>query len=98
MVQTRRQYSSWVTERAGRRHTDDSECESCASQASSQSQGYDFGNSQQGSDNGDMFDAVPGPAPASMYRPNDHCKRHRREDGEPKNMHVAGYSRRTPRR
>ena len=98
MVQTRRQYGNWIEQRAGRRHTDDSDCETCASQASSASQGYSFGGSQHGSDDGSMFNGIPGPNPNNLYHANDHCKRHRREDGEPKNMHVAGYARRTPRR
>lgn len=97
MVQTRRQYGNWIEERAGRRHTDDSECESCASQASSHSQGFSFNGSQQGDDDGGMFNGVGGGANAS-YGPNDHCKRHRKPDDEPKNKQVQGYSRRTPRR
>lgn len=99
MVQTRRQYNSWVQERRGRRHTAASqeECESCASEASSQRSVGNFSIANDEPDNGDMFDGVGGGARAT-YGDNDRCRRHRRPDDEPRNRPVRAYSRRAPTR
>ena len=89
MVQTRRQYNQWIDDRRGRRHTSQSESES------SQSSQFSFNNSYAGSQDSTMFDDVPSGSHA-MYGPNDHCKRHRKTDNDPKNQAVVGYRRRTP--
>jgi hypothetical protein len=34
----------------------------------------------------------------NMYGPNDHCKRHRKEDGAPKTIAVTTYRRRVANR
>ncbi len=59
-----------------------SECESC-SQHSEASSHYEF-----------EHDVGPGDEP---YSNNDHCKRHRKPDGEDKTEEVVSYKRRKPR-
>lgn len=91
MVQTRRQYRSWVEERQGRRHT-------AGSESSQSSQGsFGFSQDDNGSQDSSMFDGVSSGNRAS-YAPNDHCKRHRKPDDEAKTKNVGSYSRRPARR
>ena len=93
MVQTRNQWNKWANR--GFRNTQ-SQCSDCSSQSSNGNSqgGFDFYHSQssQGShhSNGD-----PNPD-RDMYGPNDHCKRHRKDDGQPKTEAVTTYRRRKP--
>ena len=63
-----------------------SEC-SQSSQGSSQHSDGSFGG---GNDNDYEPEGNPN------YKENDHCKRHRKEDGSEKTKKVKGYKRRTP--
>lgn len=75
MVQTRRQYNNWVENRGVNYETSQSTCSSC-SQRSEASQRSDNDNGYEPFD-----DDVP---QGASYKPNDHCKRHRNQDGQPK--------------
>lgn len=79
MVQTRHQWNTWAER--GFRNTQ-------SSQGSNNS--YSYSQPSNGSDHG-MGTAN---ADRDLYSPNDHCKRHRREDGEPKTEEVVSYRRR----
>lgn len=81
MVQTRRQYHSWVASRGDNYQSSQESCSECASQASQHSSHYSFD-----------YDSHPFPS----YSANDHCKRHRKPDNEPYTEEVVAYSRRKP--
>lgn len=84
MVQTRRQYHRWVDERGEDYHTSQSQCSSCASQASA----HDSFTFSQHSDH---------PTEFPSYSPNDHCKRHRKPDEDEYSEQVVSYHRRKPK-
>jgi hypothetical protein len=89
MVQTRRGYQQWVNTRGENYQSSQDSCESCSqrSQNSSQeSNAADYG-----------YDMGDGPNNFGDYGANDHCKRHRKPDNEPKTKVVSSYRRRTPR-
>ena len=65
-----------------------SSCESC-SQRSDNNDSYSYNG-------GDDDNNSTGAPRGAQYRPNDHCKRHRQQDGEEKTEEVVGYRRRKP--
>lgn len=87
MVQTRRQYNRWVEDRGVDYQSTQESCEDCSQRSQysdNNDNGFDFERSQE-------TDMGPnGPS----YRPNDQCKRHRKQDGEPKTEEVVTYRRR----
>ena len=78
MVQTRNQWRTWADR--GFRNTQSSQGSSSCSSCSQES-GGSFNMNQPNADR-------------DLYAPNDHCKRHRKEDGEPKTEAVTSYRRR----
>ena len=88
MVQTRNQWNLWANR--GFRNTQSSQGSSQGSERNS----YSFENNYSSQGSNHAMD-TPNPA-SSLYGPNDHCKRHRVEDGEPKTEEVTSYRRRKP--
>lgn len=84
MVQTRNQWNAWANR--GFRNTQ-------SSQGSSRHSQMSFNMSQHSNDDHNMDEPN---ADRNLYAPNDHCKRHRKEDGEPKTEEVRTYRRRIP--
>lgn len=85
MVQTRRQYRNWVSNRGDNYQSSQESCSECSQRSSSQhSNGFDFG------DGGDFSNGPSHP----QYRSNDRCKRHRVDDDVPKTERVVSYMRR----
>ena len=88
MVQTRHQYNNWVENRRDGYQSGESQCSDCSSQRSTHSNNdYGHGGSDYGGSD-DMRSSGP------QYRPNDHCKRHRKNDDQPKTNVVRSYTRR----
>lgn len=90
MVQTRHQWNTWANR--GFRNTQSTQG---SSQSSQHSNAYSM-NSQQSYQ--DHINMEMENHDRNMYGPNDHCKRHRKPDGEPKTEAVTTYRRRVARR
>lgn len=82
MVQTRRQWRRWA----------DNNFQSSQGSSQGSTRSYSFDNSYQPQTR-TQEDNIP---TRSLYSPNDHCKRHRKPDSDPKTQTVTTYRRRTP--
>jgi hypothetical protein len=100
MVQTRGGYNRWVQERGSNYETsdDEEECEACSERSSQSNQGsFSYNGGSQSSQRSSIFEDAPGGGGPS-YSDNDRCRRHRKQDNDPKNVQVVSYRRRTARR
>ena len=81
MVQTRRQYTDWVSNR-GSNYQSSQSCSECSSQSNNSQQSFDFN-----------MENAPQHA---RYASSDHCHRHRGPDDGAYDTLVTSYRRRKP--